>query len=392
MTIHSQCKNPIHSWNGKIMNIPVWKNTLKGRPNDFSVGIDEDKKDKNYSKESRHHTTSTSQMFLSLFDDKFSQTGLLKMTLLSQQFIEYLHRLRNSLHSDQTTKQTATGRYLRESTSRNESVSADSKRPIIMWGTHHKTGTFFAIKVFSLLCARESWCCRFHVSRDSIKALQHSLTDEMPAILGHNQWVWYPEEIVSQHKSSAGPVVSLPYRFVHFYRDPLQKVLSGYRYHKDGIEGWSRRSKQFANLCNSSLVKASLGLSKKAHANEVRSRSQNTNTLHPSVQLPASTQMISEHCHASYLCQSCCRREHEHVGAERLGKDDGTVVGYISRPDSEYAFLCSHLGSVPTNSSLSDALATKPRDSGLLIEAALDFYENLRMARIVNHTWNDPNT
>jgi len=234
-----------------------------------------------------------------------------------------------------------------------------------------------------LLCARQNtWCCRFHVSRDSIKAMQHSLIDEEPAILGHNQWVWYPEEVIRHHRSSIHHNMSVPYRFVHFYRDPLQKLLSGYRYHKDGVESWTRRSKPFAGLCNSSLAKLAL-------------------ETDPLVRVISSAHQVNEHCRASYLCQSCCRREHENTslhfsvteGTEGTdSKSNDTSVGYISRHNTEYQFLCAHLGSVHPNSTLSDVLAVRPRDNGLLIEAALDYYENLRMARIVNHTWHDPNT
>ncbi len=38
-------------------------------------------------------------------------------------------------------------------------------RPVILWGSHHKTGTYLAQKIFSLLCARMHWCCLFHVTR-----------------------------------------------------------------------------------------------------------------------------------------------------------------------------------------------------------------------------------
>ena len=40
-----------------------------------------------------------------------------------------------------------------------------SGRPVILWGTHHKTGTYLAQKIFALVCARMSWCCIFHPTR-----------------------------------------------------------------------------------------------------------------------------------------------------------------------------------------------------------------------------------
>lgn len=39
--------------------------------------------------------------------------------------------------------------------------------------------------------------------------------------------------------------------------------------------------------------------------------------------------------------------------------------------------------------SLMEALETAPIDEGLRLEAALDYYESLRMARIINHTRTD---
>jgi hypothetical protein len=38
-------------------------------------------------------------------------------------------------------------------------------RVIIMWGAHHKTGTYLAQKIFAMICANLNWCCVFHVTR-----------------------------------------------------------------------------------------------------------------------------------------------------------------------------------------------------------------------------------
>jgi hypothetical protein len=37
--------------------------------------------------------------------------------------------------------------------------------PVILWGSHHKTGTYLARKIFAVICARAHWCCVFHVTR-----------------------------------------------------------------------------------------------------------------------------------------------------------------------------------------------------------------------------------
>lgn len=41
----------------------------------------------------------------------------------------------------------------------------NGKKPIIFWGTHHKTGTYLAQKIFALLCSRQNWCCVFQPTR-----------------------------------------------------------------------------------------------------------------------------------------------------------------------------------------------------------------------------------
>lgn len=56
----------------------------------------------------------------------------------------------------------------------------------------------------------------------------------------------------------------------------------------------------------------------------------------------------------------------------------------------EYQFICQHLS--PINVSLMDSLLTVPLTEGLKIEAAIDYYESLRMAQILHHTRNDPHT
>lgn len=44
------------------------------------------------------------------------------------------------------------------------------------------------------------------------------------------------------------------------------------------------------------------------------------------------------------------------------------------------------------NQSLEDSLINFTPQQGLLTEAAIDYYENMRMAKIINHTWYDPNS
>lgn len=39
------------------------------------------------------------------------------------------------------------------------------KHFVILWGSHHKTGTYLAQKVFALICSRQKWCCVFQPTR-----------------------------------------------------------------------------------------------------------------------------------------------------------------------------------------------------------------------------------
>lgn len=123
-------------------------------------------------------------------------------------------------------------------------------------GGHYyiRTGTFLAKKIFSKICSSMNWCCIFLSSRDSIHALDAALHDEPIHVLGHNHWVWGPRSDRMHN-----------YRFIHFYREPFRKILSGYRYHYDGIEEWTRKVLPYEKSCamsrNSSLNKVFFALS-----------------------------------------------------------------------------------------------------------------------------------
>ena len=51
------------------------------------------------------------------------------------------------------------------------------------------------------------------------------------------QWVWHPKEL------------GVPYKFVHFYRHPFKKIVSGFRYHLEGAEAWTKKVYQYNNTC-----------------------------------------------------------------------------------------------------------------------------------------------
>lgn len=237
-----------------------------------------------------------------------------------------------------------------------QAVSPRSSHEIIIIASHHKTGTILSQKIFARVCAIMKWCCVFHVTKDSLVAVKHSLANEPVKLMGHTQWAWNPSEL------------GVPYRFVHFYRDPYKKVASGYRYHLDGVEAWCKKPLYYPSACK---------LPDRASATK---------------------RQVFEFCQSVHLCEPCCRLEHEaryahHHAASALhhSHTGGADVVYSARPESEYAFVCKHLSGI--NVSLTDALQNSVSlEEALRIEASIDFYENLRMARIVNSTWNDPHS
>ena len=251
---------------------------------------------------------------------------------------------------------------------------AGEKRPVIIFGTHHKTGTFLAKKLFSRICSKMNWCCLFHVTRDSIHAVSAALQKEPVNALGHNQWIWNPQSLDITE-----------YRFVHFYRHPYKKIISGYRYHADGTEEWTKKPLTYHKLCDSPLLS-----SPAAEGSAVS---------------PAAVWGL---CESVHLCETCCRMEHEQSAT------NGKVVS-VKRSTEEYQFLCDTLGQGKAavdrafqelqqtperlkhfhrtaTPSIQEMLQTMPAKEGILAEAALDYYENLRMARIINETRADPHT
>ena len=336
MISNSQCKNPLQSWNGKLMSYQVWKNGFEGRPLSHNI----------------HFRSNAS------------------------------HDRRRLFNSEREPKQ---------------------KQRVILWGAHHKTGTFLAQKVFSVICARMKWCCVFHPTRDSIDAIHHVFSTEPVSIIGHNQWIWYPEEIAGDKD----------YIFVHFFRHPVRKIVSGYRYHREGAETWTTSPKPYTDVCSSNLHRLALQFMNTTAPKIVSGKSSLDSSSTPASQIPTRSDVV-DHCKSVHLCVTCCRREHEKfdsIHSKRyasLPSDDltgrphsraksntggkilenGARREYMIRPATEYAYLCKHLGSAGT--SLRDTLRSQSLAEGLATEAALHMYESLRMARIVNHTYHDP--
>ena len=76
-----------------------------------------------------------------------------------------------------------------------------------------------------------NWCCVFHVTHDKLSDMRMSSNCE---VIGHNQWKWTPQAFFDAVDLSK----DTDYRFIHFYRQPFRKIISGYRYHLKGAEEW----------------------------------------------------------------------------------------------------------------------------------------------------------
>jgi hypothetical protein len=72
-----------------------------------------------------------------------------------------INRLKNSTQREQNSNDLNNSKHLRYGLNQKKGTV----RPVIYWGTHHKTGTYIAQKTFALLCARQKWCCVFHPTR-----------------------------------------------------------------------------------------------------------------------------------------------------------------------------------------------------------------------------------
>ena len=127
MAFRSQCKNPLTSWNGKVLGIRIWKDSSKNVPPQFSIrgNVDE------YS------------------NDKWSST-----------YMNNSRTITKTIHNRQSADNLRKGKAVPVNNNNN-----NIQKPIILWGSHHKTGTVLANNIFSTVCARMNWCCKFHTSR-----------------------------------------------------------------------------------------------------------------------------------------------------------------------------------------------------------------------------------
>ena len=183
------------------------------------------------------------------------------------------------------------------------------------------------------------------------------------------------------------------YRYVH-------------RYHRDGVESWTKKAHPHSLSCkyvsrrrgsgsdvpdqNSTIAFFSL----QQHQKQDQQIDSFLSSPSPTGKRYLSRNEIIDFCKSVQLCQTCCRVEHDTTSEVAVGTGQDHTPRYALRNGSvEYEFLCEHLGKTLNDTqTLHGALEALPESQGLLTEASLDYYESLRMARIVNHTWNDPFT
>jgi len=321
--LQPQCKNPGRAWNGQLWGYQVYRNG---------------------------------------FEERFKEDKYNSATNPEGDRRKLLQNHNHNSRYEQSSRHLRFPRMLLE--------AKLSKQPLVVFGTHHKSGTFLAKNLFGSLCKINRWCCIFHVTRDAFPALENTIEEEPNLrVLGHAQWVWHPAEL------------GVPYKFIHFYRDPYAKIISGYNYHALASEPWTKRALPYNKTCILSPGKVK------------------------SVKKALESRDVIEFCTGVQLCTPCCRREHEasaandgkvylpehHVSGENRRQHTGKGKREFDyRNGAEYDYLCRHLGSV--NTSITDAYNTLSVEKGLRAEAGLQYYENLRMVRIVNSTRHDKGT
>jgi hypothetical protein len=406
MVLHSKCYSPILHWDGKLFNWQIWTNYVGNRDKIYNLHNAKDFPD--IVIEPPPSISSHSHLIYNLSTSATSSASSLS-------FDPTFSFLRGNA-----------GTSSKSSSATSSSRSSQLKPLLVLFGTHHKTGTFLAKKIFSKLCSKYSFCCQFQVTRDSLHSMYSTLNDEIVDILGHNQWIWYPYELnLTNHQNSYED-----YRFIHFYRHPFQKIISSYYYHLAGVEAWTQKPLSFYRICpkieemfshsNAVTIDQKTGsLSpersdaevKKCTRNLLYSPMDSTSSHdkedrclyedHPLINREESF----DYCNSIHLCQTCCRKEHESTfsfhpyssfptSSSSLKGDQTHSLSsppfkhqYRLRPLEEYQFVCQFLGSkIPYNQTLQQTLLSMSLMDGLLLESALNYYEILRMAKIVNYT------
>lgn len=446
MVIHSKCSNPLSSWDGKLFSWQIMTTSLHSRHEIYNLH------------------------FAKSYDDLIVLPHSEEPSKLSRPHRAHRNKTLIANSTNETQNKTDL-RFLRASSrvARIHKPSSLNTRKIVIFGTHHKTGTYLAKKLFSKLCTKYQLCCQFHITRDSLYSVYRSIEEEPVDILGHNQWVWYPYELnlnllsyqptiinaphqrVLNNNALASSLPAIDYKFIHFYRHPYYKIISSYHYHLAGSEKWNEKTLPFYEICprieqmlqQNNVVQSQFPHRKtkeecisellyskieNEESKTVSNPEKKEDCLYSSDQT-IDRSLVFDYCESAYLCETCCRKEHEYAYSKEeysstphldtsllslqskdkykkslpignhtnLGEmhvhQQGRYYNYQSRQLIEYQFLCQYLGQkIPQSYTLQQVLQQSSLLDGLLIEAALNYYEILRMAKIVNHTWSDPNS
>jgi hypothetical protein len=225
-----------------------------------------------------------------------------------------------------------------------ELIRQSAEQPIVMIGTHHKAGTYISRKILGVVCQHMNWCCMLHPSKDTKYTLMSSLSNEDSIrMIEHAQWIWLPEEIADRRA----------YRFIHIHRKPFDRLISGLEYHSSGIESWTRKALFYQHACHyQELLYINTATQNSAQYDE----------------------LITNYCKFSHICEACCVYEHQQK--------------FLSK--NQYETLCKYASRVKP--SLMESLSTESINVSLAIQASLDYFENLRAAKILSHTKNDAQT
>jgi hypothetical protein len=174
-------------------------------------------------------------------------------------------------------------------------------------------------------------------------------------VIAHNNWKWNPMKLNISN-----------YKFIHFYRHPYKKIVSAYRYHFDGSEKWTKNYNSFGNICNINSLNSTTTLNQKQ-------------TL----------KIIKSFCKSIHFCEECCLIEH---GISISNINVVELDNLKSLHHNEHGFICKSLGKV--KKPLQKIYRSKEYSlkKKLEIESALNYYETLNMARVLNETFYDENT
>lgn len=444
MVIHSRCYSPLATWNGKLFSWTIMKTSLQTRHEIYNL----------------HSAKKYDDIIV--FPPEIEENASPFSSSTESNPASYESKIQGQAVQNQSNNRHNKPdlRYLRTALPPpgSEITPSPANKKLVLFGTHHKTGTYLAKKLFSKLCAKYDLCCQFHITRDSLYSVYKTIEEEPADIIGHTQWIWYPYELnLNKATTSMKPTAlhssAVDYKFIHFYRHPFYKIISSYYYHLAGSEKWNEKALPFYTICpniekllQESNVVASKHPERRSKEDCIKdvlyekiaatpNKAGGTHAGNEDCEY-SSNQRIDrsltfDYCESTYLCETCCRKEHEYAFSEEeysstpaldrsllasssssslSSQDDLSSQANSSNPDMrhhqqgkyhqyqirqlvEYQFLCQYLGEkIPPSSTLQQALQQSSLVDGLLIEAALNYYEILRMAKIVNYTWHDTNS